>query len=471
MRSSHAYSVRPLPICVSILLMMCWLTPAIAHAADEHPATASTGTTKLPVFPGARGFGTDTRAGRGGRVIAVTSLANDGPGSLRAALNEAGPRIIVFKVGGVITLRDKLYVREPFITVAGQTAPGGGITLRDFGLVIVTNDVLIQHLRVRPGNQGDIDASANDAIEVLGNRENEDVTGGYNVVLDHISASWAEDEVLSTWFGAHDVTVSWSVISEGLNHSRHDKGDHSSGMVIGGHSERISVHHTLFAHNHSRNPLYKWGGTHEFTDNVVYGWGALSTDILEGQPIARINILRNTYLPGPATYLTQEMLIEPSDDEGAPQLYVEGNLGPNISDPRNAPWDGMFFKFSMQRAPRHYRAARAFATPLAVSSERADAAAVLRAAGASLPQRDAIDARVVADVEQQRGKIIDSPAQVGGYAKIANGEAALDGDEDGMPDTWESSVSLNPQDSSDGKQDRNGDGYTNVEEYLHSLQP
>ena len=470
MPSCLTYHVGSLPVFVTLWLMMGWLTPVRAEAADGQAAIA-TATSKLPVFPGARGFGTDTRAGRGGRVIAVTSLANDGAGSLRAALDQAGPRIIVFKVGGIITLRDKLYVREPFVTVAGQTAPGGGITLRDFGLVIVTNDVLIQHVRIRPGNQGDIDASANDAIEVLGKRDNEDVSGGYNVVLDHISASWAEDEVVSTWFGAHDVTVSWSVISEGLNRSRHHKGDHSSGMVIGGYSERISVHHSLFAHNHSRNPLYKWGGTHEFTDNVVYGWGALSTDILEGQPIAHINILRNTYLPGPATYLRQEMLVEPSDDKGAPQLYVEGNLGPNISDPINAPWDGMFFKFSGQRAPLHYRAPRPFATPLALSAERADAAAVLRAAGASLPQRDAIDARVVADVEQQRGNIIDSPAQVGGYAKIANGEAAPDSDADGMPDAWEISAGLDPHDGTDGSRDHNDDGYTNVEQYLHSLQP
>jgi len=465
MRIRHLLPSLALCLLTGLGSMLGVLTPTASRAQTNVSAA------QLPVFPGARGFGTTTRAGRGGRVIAVTTLANDGPGSLRAALDARGARIIVFKVGGVITLRDKLYIKDPFVTVAGQTAPGDGITLRDFGLVIVTNDVLVQHLRVRPGNRGDIDASANDAIEVLGNIDNDDVTGAYNVVLDHVSASWAEDEVLSTWFGAHDVTVSWSIISEGLNHSRHHKGDHSSGMVIGGKSDRVSVHHTLFANNHSRNPLYKWGGTHEFTDNVVYGWGALSTDILEGQPIARINILRNTYIPGPATYLRQEMLVERSDDDGPPQIHVAGNVGPNIRDPERAPWDGVFIEFSMKRAPLSYRAPHAFATPLALSDEAADAAAVLRGAGATLPRRDAIDTRVVNNVEQQGGRIIDSPEQVGGYGVLAGGESPQDSDEDGMPDAWESSIGLNAADGADGNADRNGDGYTNVEEYLNSLRP
>ena len=464
---------RPSRACLParpVLLFAVWLASLagilpVAFASDEMQNS-------LPVFPGAEGFGTTTRAGRGGQVIAVTSLADDGPGTLRAALATAGPRIIVFRVGGVIVLRDKLFIREPFVTVAGQTAPGDGITVRDFGLVIATNDVLIQHLRVRPGNHGDIDAAANDAIEMLGNRDNDDVAGAYNVVLDHVSASWAEDEVVSTWFGAHDITISWSIISEGLNRSRHSKGDHSSGLVIGGYSDRVSVHHTLLANNHSRNPLYKHGGTHEFADNLVYNWGALATDALESKPQAFINILRNVYQPGPATYLRQEIVVEREDRDGPPQLYVFGNFGPNIRAPRDNPWAGVFVDFSMEQAPLHYRAAQAFVTPLARDSGgEPDPAVILAQAGARLPRRDAIDTRLVDEIHAGAGRIIDSPEQVGGYPPYASGDAAADDDGDGMADAWEQQVGLNPADADDGKRDRNGDGYTNVEEYLYSLAP
>ena len=449
-----------------------WLSLAALNLALPLACADDAVKARLPVFPGAEGFGTTTRAGRGGQVIAVTTLADDGPGSLRAALATPGPRLVVFRVGGVIVLKDKLFVREPFVTVAAQTAPGDGITLRDFGMVIVTNDVLIQHLRVRPGNQGDIAAEANDAIEMLGNRNNDGVPGAYNVVLDHVSASWAEDEVVSTWFGAHDITVSWSIISEGLNHSRHSKGDHSSGMVIGGYSDRVSVHHTLFANNHSRNPLYKHGGTHEFTDNLIYNWGALSTDALESKPQAFINILRNIYVAGPATYLRLEILVERDDSDSPPQLYVFGNLGPNISAPRDNPWAGVFIDFAMEQAPPHYRAAQAFATPLARDTGAApDAAAILAGAGAHLPHRDAIDTRLISEINQGGGRIIDNPAQVGGYPPYASGAAAADDDGDGMADAWERQLGLNPADASDGNRDRNGDGYTNVEEYLYSLTP
>lgn len=452
---------------LTMLLCMALLGATPVQADSGNAGTEAA----LPVFPGAVGFGTHTRAGRGGRVIAVTSLANDGPGTLRAALEASGPRIVVFRVGDVITLTDKLYIRSPFVTVAGQTAPGDGITLRNFGLVIVTNDVLIRHLRIRPGDEGDIDASANDAIEMLGNRDNDDVSGAYNVVLDHLSLSWAEDEVVSTWFGAHDITLSWSIVSEGLNRSRHHKGEHSSGMVIGYYSERVSVHHNLFAHNHSRNPLYKFGGLHEFTDNVVYNWGALSTDILEGGPVARINVLRNTYLPGPATTLRQEMLIETRDEEYAPKVHVAANVGPNLPAPDERPWDGMFANFSRQVAAAHYRAIEPHATPLLDAATHADAGPVLTDAGASLPRRDAIDARIIEDVKQQRGRIIDSPRQVGGYASVQPAAAEPDGDDDGMPDAWETSHGLAPADASDGNGDRDGDGYTNVEEYLNASSP
>lgn len=225
----------------------------------------------LPVFPGAEGFGTGTPAGRGGRLIEVTSLADKGPGMLRSALDDPDPRIIVFRVAGTVELEDPLFVSNPFVTVAGQTSPGGGICLKNFGLVITTHDVLIQHIRVRPGNKGRQNADTNDAIQVLG--PHGDVSGAHHVVIDHVSASWGEDETISTWYGAHDVTISWSIISEALNRSRHRKGTHSAGLLVGDRSYNVSMHHNLLAHNDFRNPLISGGGTHDFVNNVVYDWG------------------------------------------------------------------------------------------------------------------------------------------------------------------------------------------------------
>src|SRR5690606_28289437 len=163
-------------------------------------------------------------------VIAVTSLADSGPGTLREAVETKGPRIVVFRVGGPISLKSQLVIREPYITIAGQTAPGDGIVIRDMGIVIGTNDVLIQHLRVRPGNGADIRPDHNDGIQIFG--RNGDMTGAWNVVIDHVSVSWGEDELVSTWFAPHDITISWSIISEALSRSRHKKGTHSAGLLV-----------------------------------------------------------------------------------------------------------------------------------------------------------------------------------------------------------------------------------------------
>ena len=183
-----------------ILIGVPLLTQARTPATPKNPSTPRpvVPQTGLPVFPGAEGFGTRTPAGRGGKVIEITSLADDGPGTLRAALQDPSPRIIVFRVAGTIELRGELAIAQPFVTVAGQTAPGGGISIKNAGIGISTHDVLIQHLRVRPGKEGRVNPENNDAISILGRHGN--VGGAYNVVLDHISASWGEDETISTWY-------------------------------------------------------------------------------------------------------------------------------------------------------------------------------------------------------------------------------------------------------------------------------
>lgn len=422
----------------------------------------------LPVFPGAQGFGTDTPAGRGGRVIEVTTLADDGPGSLRAALNVPEPRIIIFRVGGTIELEKQLFITHPFVTIAGQTAPGAGICIKNAGLVIQTHDVLVQHIRIRPGNEGRVEPDTNDAVEILGQRG--DPNGAHHVVLDHISASWSEDETISTWFGAHDVTICYSIISEALNRSRHRKQTHSAGLLIGDSSYNVSVHHCLMAHNDFRNPLIIEGGTHDIVNNVMYNWGVLCAEVMDYNSNSFLNFVGNTFIPGPSTKTgPYEILI--GQEKGVPKIYVKDNIGPRRPNSLTDDWNVVKYGWdSDQSAPKSYRSHNPFAVPPVTTSGPNDALEeVLDSSGAILPIRDSVDERVVADIKNKTGRIIDSPADVGGYPQLAGGTLPVDSDHDGMPDEWEKQAGLDLNDPTDSTGDRDGDGYTNIEEYLHSL--
>jgi len=444
-----------------IIQMMIPKTPK--NPATPRPFKAQVG---LPVFPGAEGFGTRTIAGRDGKVIEVTSLADDGPGTLRAAVNDPSARIIVFRVGGIIELKSELQITHPFVTIAGQTAPGGGICIKDTGITIITHDVLLQHIRVRPGNKGPVDADINDAIAILGPHAGTD--GAYNVVLDHISASWSEDETVSTWYGAHDITISWSIISEALNRSRHRKKTHSAGLLIGDSSYNVSVHHNLLAHNDFRNPLIAEGGTHDIVNNVIYNWGVLPAEIVDYGSNTFLNFVGNYFVPGPSTNPGPYEILSP---EGDPKIYVKDNIGPHRSDPNMDEWAIVGFKWGQEGvAPVKHRSSTKFETPhISTQSAVEVMNIVLAEAGATATQRDAIDSRIVEDVKNRTGKIIDSPDQVGGYPDLSGGVPPADSDHDGMPDEWERKMNLNPDDASDGHGDLDADGYTNIEEYLHSL--
>ena len=447
--------------------------PMIESAISAVPANPSTprplpDQTGLPVFPGAEGFGTTTIAGRGGKVIEVTSLADSGPGTLRAALDDPDPRTIVFRVSGYIDLEQALYISHPFVTIAGQTAPGDGITIRHAGLVITSHDVLVQHIRIRPGNQGAVNPETNDAIEILGRHGTLD--GAYNVVIDHVSTSWSEDETISTWYGAHDVTISWSIISEGLDESRHPKRTHSTGLLIGDSSWNVSVHHNLMAHNDFRNPLISKGGTHQFVNNVIYDWGILATEINDNDSNSFLNFVGNIYIPGPSTEGPYEIII--NEDPGTPKLYVSGNIGPRRPDDEIEDWVIVKYGWDdeQMRAPLIYRANDPWPAPEITTSSAEEAyLLVLDGAGATVPARSAIDRRIIEEVITRTGSIIDSPEDAGGYLPLAGGDPPMDNDHDGMPDTWEAESGFNPDDPSDAADDHDNDGYTNLEEYLHSL--
>jgi len=408
----------------------------------------------LPAFPGAEGFGSTTGGGRGGAVIAVTTLDNSGAGSLREALKASGPRIVVFRVGGIIDLDRDIVISNPFVTIAGQTAPGGGICLRGAGIPVKTHDVIMRGMRIRAG-----DGSRGQDYE---NRDCIGVGTGsgnvHNVIVDHCSVSWSVDEAVSTWFDdCHDITFQYCIISEALYDSHHSKGVHSRGFLVGDHTRNISIHHNLFAHNNRRNPEWKGDTRGEFINNVVYNWGKAGTHFAsEDQSMSPnyVNIINNYYKPGPDSYEENAIWFYTNNwaINSSSRVYISGNVN------------------GLMNGEEQYRVNEPATTPWGVTtSEAGDAYREVPAnAGALLPRRDEVDERIVASVDNGTGGIIDSPSEVGGYPDYASGTPPADGDGDGMPDSWEEARGLNP-DAADDDGDRDGDGYTNIEEYINGL--
>ncbi|MES1200197.1 MAG: pectate lyase [Pseudomonadota bacterium] len=417
-----------------------------------------------PAFPGAQGFGAETRGGRGGRVIEVTNLNDAGAGSLRAAIEAAGPRIVVFRVAGTIQLASDLRIRAPFITIAGQSAPGGGVTLRDHPLIIEADEVIVRYIRSRLGDESHIES---DAIWVA---------RGRNVMLDHVSASWSVDETLSV--SQHEdpgppvldnVTVQWSIIAESLDHSIHSKGAHGYGSLVrGANGARYSFVDNLWAHHHARMPRPgnylgidqdATGPLIEFVNNVFYNWGGDHAGYdADTNAAVRTNFIGNYYLAGPNSSVNTVAFQE--QNAGA-KAYFADNWW-NGAAPAD-PWSLV----RMQADNPDYRQAQPFSTPTIAQSADAAFAAVLAQAGVS-KSREAVDARVVQSVRERNGRIIDSQRDVGGWPELAAGAPYPDEDHDGMSDDWERAHGLNPHDARDGARMR-ADGYTNVEAFLNEL--
>ncbi len=434
---------------------------AIASVAS---ASATPATRQQVAFPGAEGFGRYALGGRGGAVFHVTTLDDSGPGSLRASVEARGPRTVVFDLGGTITLLSPLKISRSNITIAGQTAPGDGITLRGQPLIIAANDVIVRYLRVRLGDESGVQE---DALSI---------TRGRRIIIDHVSASWSVDETLSAGSrysppeeGIHDLTVQWSLIAESLNASVHLKGRHGYGSLIrGGHGARFSWHHNLWANHQARMPrpgnynsaaIDPEGPLFEFRNNVFYNWGGgragynADTDSRAGY-----DFIANWYQPGPDS----EGALAFCEENPVARAFFAGNAMNGI-EPAD-PWSLV----GCTPGP-DYRAP----APLADSGLATDTAAraferVLAGAGAS-KARDAVDQRIVAGVRNRTGGLINSQTEVGGWPVLKSGPAWIDCDGDGMPDDWERSHGFDPTNASDGAQDRNGDGWTNLEDWLNSL--
>jgi hypothetical protein len=457
----------------------------------------------IPAFPGAEGGGAYTPGGRGGKVFVVTSLADRGPGTLREACEQGGARIIVFNVAGIIQLKSPVIIRAPYITIAGQTAPGDGICIAGESVWINTHDVVIRYLRFRRG-----------ATDVA---RRDDGLGGNpvgNIIIDHVSASWGLDENMSIYRHVYDrngakqqklptvnVTIQNSIFSEAL-----DTYNHAFGSTIGGLNSTFM--RNLWANNIARNPSIGMYGDFGFVNNVVFNWWNRSAD--GGDNESFFNFINNYYKPGPITPLDKPIghrILKPESGRAKDKktlygrVYANGNIMEGNERVTKNNWDGGIQIEEMPDASRYtdsIKSDKPFPMAKIKTLSATDAYAyVLANVGASLPKRDAVDSRVVQVVKtgkiiyvegttNSKGKefikhrlpddsykqgIITDPSQVGGYP-VYKGTPYKDTDKDGMPDAYETKAGMNPRNAADAtKPAKNGSGYTNIEVYLNSVVP
>ena len=506
-----------------------------------------------PAFPGAEGFGSDSVGGRGGQVLEVTNLDNNGPGSLRAAIDAAGPRIVVFRVSGTIALQSSLNIRNPYITIAGQTAPGDGICIRNYPLNVRAHHVIIRYIRIRLGN------------EKRGEYDSVWVGEGHNIILDHCSASWAIDETLSATNEPDvlgDVTVQWCMITESLNNSTHVKGRHGYGSLNrGGWGNGYSFHHNLYAHHKGRNPFAgnynsnvadPCGFLFDFRNNVVYNWGSYAGHNSDPNAITRMNFIGNYYKTGPNSANSYAFWQQSTNVNI--RAFFSGNWM-NSGYPAD-PWSLVRFDGFSEAQKAAYKLAGPVPVP-PVETDDAQTAynLVIADAGAAFPVRDEADERVInsvmdgtggiincvdandfyfptgyaqaatsntitlatsasdyddkfngwqieilsgtgsgqpirtvsdyvgstrlatistawsiiPDTTSEYGLIVDCSLNAGGYPLLQSATPPDDSDHDGVPDYWELWLCLDPGDPDDSSSDRDGDGYTNIEEYINWL--
>ena len=474
---------------------------------------------KIPAFPGAEGGGMYTAGGRGGKVLVVTNLNDDGPGSFRWACEQGGARIIVFNVSGIIWLKTPIILRAPYVTIAGQTAPGDGVCIAGQSFQVNTHDVIVRHMRFRRGSTN------------VWYRE--DSFGGNpvgNIMIDHCSCEWGLDENISFYRHMFDmgdgkpsrkeptvnVTIQNTISAKGL-----DTYNHAFGSTIGG--ENTTFMRNLWADNTGRNPSIGWGGVFNFVNNVIYNWVHRTAD--GGEFSTMSNFINNYYKPGPLTPKDSPVGYRIVKSESRSQklfpyaqygrVYAIGNIMEGNERVTKDNWDGGIQtsdkdgklnpdELALMKSNEPFPMAH-----MTILSSEKTFDYVLENVGATLPTRDIVDERIINEVRtgeayyvkklpkdnpygdhwgmRDRSKneeglfkyrrlpkdsykkgIITDPRQMGGYPEY-KGEPRVDTDGDGMPDDWEIANGLNPNDPSDANGDCTGDGYTNIEKYINGI--
>lgn len=429
---------------ILIFALMVWQTPRQIYA-----------------FPSAEGYGAFTSGGRSGVVYHVRTLEDKNElGTLRYAVNQKGPRTIVFDVSGIIELKSPLVIQNSDLTIAGQTAPGDGICIKDFPVIVNADNIIIRFLRFRLGD------NSNESALVIKNR--------HDIIIDHCSMSWAAIDN-ATLYNNRKLTMQWCILSEALN-----KGIHNGlGATLGGYS--ASYHHNLFASNRTNNPTF-YRSTHtnlldietvDFRNNVLYNWG---TSSINGAESGTYNIVNNYFKFGPATNIpSRSQILEIPNAKRRGIVYVNGNYVHTNPLQTNDNWMGVYPNMDYIKTSKNPVLTRSEFDHEPISLHTAEQAykKVLSFAGAN-NKRDFVDNRITQAVEtyitgasDSRG-LITSTADVGGYPEYKTDVPAIDSDGDGIPDDWEFSHNLNPYDGGDGKS-MTPSGYTNLEIYLNGL--
>ncbi|MDR3297334.1 MAG: pectate lyase, partial [Prevotellaceae bacterium] len=437
-------------------------------------------------FPGADGYGKYVSGGRGGRVLYVTNLNDAGAGSLRSAIADTGARIVLFKISGTIALQSELSITHDNLTIAGQSAPGDGICIRNYSVQIRASNVIVRFIRFRLGDEA---------------RTQDDALGGTkrsDIIIDHCSMSWSTDECAS-FYGNKNFTMQWCFMSESLNASVHEKGAHGYGGIWGG--EMASFHHNLLAHHSSRNPRF-CGSRYtarpddervDFRNNVIYNWGGNSGYAGEG---GSYNMVNNYYRSGAATQAgkVSYRIFSPNcqsreahNKQISPtwgKFWLSGNVMHHDDATTADNWRGFQPNTNDGDLPHgsidSIKLSGEFSVPeQSLTHSARDAYNLVVAYGGASLARDSVDVRVANEVANglctYRGSksgtagLIDSQRDVGGWPQLHSLPAPPDTDNDGIPDTWEQAHNLNPSKASDGNDTTLNAPYTNLEVYLNSL--
>jgi len=465
------------------LLLFFFMSFLTCCSSQKNISNSKEGDKTAIAFPGAEGYGKYATGGRGGKVFIVSNLNDKGAGSFREAAEAKGKRIIAFSVSGTIHLETKLSIKGD-VTIAGQTAPGDGICLADNSVSLGGDNIIVRYLRFRMGDKyqkgGMVDGNGGD-----------DAFGGTrrkNIIVDHCSMSWSTDEVFSIYAG-DSTTLQWNIISEPLNYSYHfETGDkdyerHGFGGIWGG--LHMTAHHNLFAHCNSRNPRFN-GIRHtptelvDYRNNVIYDWGGNTIYAGEG---GDYNIINNYFKYGPGTFQpVRYRIVNPGKNEtiGFGKWFVDGNYVDEANDVSKNNWLGIVMGNSGTEEDKKNTIIDKPHNTWPVPTETAIEAyeSVLKSVGASY-KRDTLDERIINDVKNRTGKIIDVQ---GGYPHgtafeitmnawpfLQNLLPPVDNDKDGMPDEWEKNNGLNPTDGSDASKISLHKFYTNIEIYINGI--
>jgi hypothetical protein len=373
----------------------------------EHPLFPLAIPEGEPAFPGAEGYGAFTAGGRGGKILYVDNLNDSGPGSLREAVESSGPRIIHFRVGGVIRLKSTLNITQPFITIDGQDALGAGIMLRNHGIEVRTHDVVLRYFRVRVGDD-EIRTGAQSLSYYQGGGGEHALyfTGAKNCIADHLSLSWSTTKILSVTKMSDLITIQWCILSEALNFAKH-----GYASIAGGNRE--TWHHNLFAHNYSRNVRFQGMVDADFRNNVIYDWG----DRAAYGEFDRLNYVGNYLKAGPST--TERPYLSFHDGEAVVMpgsLFVTNNIiegEPKVPGVDTNNWHGMGYYYYDRNV---IGTSQPFpAPPVTTETPQAAYRHVLEDAGDTVPKRDSVDERIINEVQQGTGRIVNSVKEAGGW--------------------------------------------------------